>query len=42
MVFWFVRRYYRKPAAAAAPAVVDDPEYARYREQIEKDLARLD
>jgi cytochrome c-type biogenesis protein CcmH/NrfF len=42
MIYWFVRRYYRKPAPAAGPAVIDDPDYARYREQIEKDLARLD
>jgi cytochrome c-type biogenesis protein CcmH/NrfF len=42
MIYWFVRRYYRKPATAAGPAAIDDPDYARYREQIEKDLARLD
>jgi cytochrome c-type biogenesis protein CcmH/NrfF len=42
MIYWFVRRYYRKPATAAGPPVIDDPDYARYREQIEKDLARLD
>jgi cytochrome c-type biogenesis protein CcmH/NrfF len=41
MIFWFVRRYYHKPAPAAAPAV-EEGDYARYREQIEKDLARLD
>lgn len=43
LIYWFVRRYYHKPAAeAAGPAVVDNSDYARYREQIEKDMARLD
>jgi cytochrome c-type biogenesis protein CcmH/NrfF len=41
LIYWFVRRYYRKPALAGAPAV-DEGDYSRYREQIEKDLARLD
>jgi hypothetical protein len=41
LVWWFVRRYYRKPALAGAPPI-DQGEYSRYREQIEKDLARLD
>lgn len=38
-IWLFVRRYYRKTAPAAA---ADDPELARYGEQIEKDLAQLD
>jgi cytochrome c-type biogenesis protein CcmH len=42
MIYWFVRRYYRKPAAASSPVHINDSEYSRYREQIEKDLARLD
>ncbi len=40
-IVWFMRRYYRKPALAAAPAV-DSPELSRYRAQIEKDLSQLE
>lgn len=48
-IFWFVRRYYHgaahRPAlatpVAAGNAPVDD-NYARYRDTIEKDLAKLD
>ena len=48
-IFWFVRRYYHgaahRPALATAVAAgsppVDD-NYARYRDTIEKDLAKLD
>jgi hypothetical protein len=40
LVVWFIRRY-RKPAAVPeAPA--EDELLARYREQIEKDIAKLD
>jgi cytochrome c-type biogenesis protein CcmH/NrfF len=42
MIYWFVRRYYRQPATASGPPVIDDPDYKRYREQIDKDLARLE
>jgi hypothetical protein len=31
-----------KPVTASGPAAKDDPEYERYREAVEKDLARLD
>jgi cytochrome c-type biogenesis protein CcmH/NrfF len=31
-----------KPVTAAGPAAKDDPEYERYREAVEKDLASLD
>jgi len=31
-----------KPAAAAGPAVEDDPVYARYRAAVEKDTEKLD
>jgi cytochrome c-type biogenesis protein CcmH len=42
LIWWFVRRYYRpRPAPATGPAL-DDPELAKYNEQIEKDLSRLD
>ncbi|HBY62099.1 MAG TPA: hypothetical protein DEH78_19945 [Solibacterales bacterium] len=44
-LWWFLRRK-SKPAAAAAETApdleIDDPELARYRERIEKDLAKLD
>ncbi|MBI1787997.1 MAG: hypothetical protein HYR60_10670 [Acidobacteria bacterium] len=39
-IVWFVRRSYRRPAAARAPAA--DPQLARYSEQIEKELQDLD
>jgi cytochrome c-type biogenesis protein CcmH/NrfF len=42
-IFWFVMRYYKGGAALpAGPAIPDDPSYARYREAIEKESARLD
>jgi cytochrome c-type biogenesis protein CcmH/NrfF len=45
MIWWFIRRY-RKPRPAPelpdAAVDLDDPELARYKDQIEKDLARLD
>ncbi|MFB3825197.1 MAG: cytochrome c-type biogenesis protein CcmH [Bryobacteraceae bacterium] len=41
-LLWVIlRRYYRKPAVAAAGAP-EDPALARYAEQIDKDLDRLD
>ncbi len=41
MVIWMFIRKFRKPAPAAAPPQ-EDPDLARYREQIEKDLSKLD
>ena len=46
LIWWFIRRY-RKPHLApaepgAAAVDLDDPELAKYKDQIEKDLARLD
>jgi cytochrome c-type biogenesis protein CcmH len=43
LIWWFMRRYYRKPRPMAeiGPAP-DDSELAKYHEQIEKDLARLE
>ena len=42
-IWWFVRRYYRKPRPIAGiEPVPDDSELAKYREQIEKDLAHLE
>ena len=46
LIWWFMRRYYKKPQPAAQTAgdavEIDDPELAKYKDQIEKDLARLD
>ena len=42
LIYWFLRRYYRKPAAAAAAPEIDDAQLAQYRAQIDKDLAHLD
>jgi len=45
LIWWFIRRYRKpKPAPELAGAAVDldDPELAKYKDQIEKDLARLD
>jgi cytochrome c-type biogenesis protein CcmH len=42
LIWWFVRRYRRpRPIAEIGPAP-DDSELAKYREQIEKDLAHLE
>jgi len=41
LIWWFVRRY-RKPRPIPEMPVSDDPELAKYNEQIEKDLAHLD
>jgi hypothetical protein len=43
LVVWLIRRYSRKGAlAAAAGAPVNDPELARYHDQIEKEVEKLD
>ena len=45
LVWWFVRRYYRqpKPIPDLGPDLeIDDPALAKYKDQIEKDLSRLD
>jgi cytochrome c-type biogenesis protein CcmH len=44
VIIWLFIRKYRKPAAVteAGPMEIDDPELAKYREQIERDLSRLD
>jgi cytochrome c-type biogenesis protein CcmH len=42
LVFWLISHLYRRrPVAASGPAV-ETPELTRYREQIEKDLSKLD
>jgi cytochrome c-type biogenesis protein CcmH len=44
VVIWlFIRRYYQpKPATEAGPVEIDDPALQKYKEQIEKDLAKLE
>ncbi len=43
LIWWFIRRY-RKPAPLAelGPMELDDPALAKYKDQIEKDLANLE
>jgi cytochrome c-type biogenesis protein CcmH len=44
VVIWLFLRKYRKPAPAAeiGSIEIDDPELAKYKDQIEKDLERLE
>ena len=44
IVIWLFVRKYRKPRPIAeiGPMELDDPELAKYKEQIEKDLANLE
>jgi len=42
LIWWFVRRYRRPRAIPDIGPAPDDPELAKYQEQIEKDLAHLD
>jgi len=43
IVYIIIRRYYKpRPAAAGAALEIDDPALAKYRDQIEKDLADLE
>ncbi len=45
VVIWmFIRKYYRKPKplTEVGPVEIDDPALAKYRDQIEKDLAKLE
>jgi cytochrome c-type biogenesis protein CcmH/NrfF len=41
-VFWLIARLYRRAPAAPLAAAVESEELKRYREQIEKDLSKLD
>ncbi|HEX3879899.1 MAG TPA: cytochrome c-type biogenesis protein CcmH [Bryobacteraceae bacterium] len=43
LIWWFIKRY-RKPAPLAemGPMELDDPALAKYKDQIEKDLASLE
>ena len=44
VIIWLFIRKYRKPQPIAelAPIEIDDPALAKYKEQIEKDLANLE
>ena len=44
IVIWlFIRRYYKpKPMTDLGPVEIEDPALAKYKDQIEKDLANLD
>lgn len=43
VIYLFVRRYYKpKPMTDLGPVEVDDPALAKYKDQIEKDLANLE
>ena len=42
LIWWFVRRYRKPRPIAEVGPTPDDSELARYREQIEKDLAHLE
>ncbi|MFN7994199.1 MAG: cytochrome c-type biogenesis protein CcmH [Bryobacteraceae bacterium] len=41
LIWWFVRRY-RKPRPIPEIGPADDPDLAKYNDQIEKDLAQLE
>ena len=43
VIYLFVRRYYKpKPMTEVGPVEIDDPALAKYKDQIEKDLANLE
>jgi cytochrome c-type biogenesis protein CcmH/NrfF len=44
LIWWFMRRYWHpKPVPELGAGLeLDDPELAKYKDQIDKDLARLD
>ena len=42
VVLWLFVRKYRKPAVEAGAMEIDDPELAKYKSQIEEDLAKLE
>ena len=42
-ILLFIKKYRKpKPMAEVGPVEIDDPELAKYKDQIEKDLANLD
>ena len=42
LIWWFIRRYWKPRPIPEIGPVPDDSELAKYREQIEKDLAHLE
>jgi cytochrome c-type biogenesis protein CcmH len=43
VIYLFIKKYRKpKPLAELGPMEIDDPELAKYKDQIEKDLANLD
>ena len=42
VVIWLFLRKYRKPVAGAGAMEIDDPDLAKYKDQIEQDLAKLE
>jgi cytochrome c-type biogenesis protein CcmH/NrfF len=43
VIYLFVRRYYKpRPVTDLGPMAIDDPALAKYKDQIEKDLANLE
>ena len=42
VLYAFVKKYKPKPLAELAPVEIDDPELEKYKDQIEKDLAKLE
>ena len=43
VILLFIKKYRKpKPMAEVGPVEIDDPELAKYKDQIEKDLANLD
>ena len=43
VIYLFVRRYYQpKPMTDLGAMAIDDPALAKYKDQIEKDLANLE
>ena len=42
VLYAFVKKYKPKPLAELGPVEIDDPELEKYKDQIEKDLAKLE
>ena len=43
MIAWFINRYRKpKPLPELGPIEIDDPALAKYKDEIEKDLAELE
>jgi cytochrome c-type biogenesis protein CcmH/NrfF len=42
LIWWFIRRYRPQPLPELGAIELDDPALAKYKDQIEKDLANLE